>query len=130
MFSFTAKAADIPIETGVVAMTVKDVESSTVKTEGSANFGKDMMICHLELADKNGNKKTVREYFVISDEFIKKLGFFCQALGVYQKYLTGNLDKPDLMGKSGQCEIEKIDKTIDGNEVKVVHIKKFLKKKK
>jgi hypothetical protein len=129
MFNFTAKDADIPLEVGIVKVTVKDVEARTVQSKESDNFGKDMMVCHVELEDKNGNKKKMQEFFILDDAYIKKLGFLCQSIGAYDKYLTGNLDKKDLIGKSGKCEIEKVEKTIDGNDVKVVVIKKYIKKK-
>jgi hypothetical protein len=127
MFNFKAVDADIPIEVGINQFKVEKIEKDTVKSEGE-NFGAQMMVAHLMLRDKKGNTKRVKQYFVMKDEYMHKLAFFCHAIGAYEKYKTGQLAPSDLVGKVGRCETERTDKEIDGKEVKVVEIVKFIKK--
>ncbi|MBK2124457.1 hypothetical protein [Fangia hongkongensis] len=127
MFSYNAVEADIPIETGVVQFKVMKVEQDTVKSEGD-NFGEQMMVAHVVLKDKKGNTKLLKKYFILNDEYIRNLAYFCQSIGIYEKYKTGQLAESDLIGKVGKCEIERVDQEVNGKEVKVVRIVKFIKK--
>ncbi|WP_203249814.1 hypothetical protein [Cysteiniphilum marinum] len=127
--NFTPVEADIPIDKGIVQFTIEKAESKQIENKDAVNFGAQMLVVHLLLKDKKGNQKKKKHNFIIKDEYLRNLAYFCQAIGVYEKYKTGNLKEPDLVGKVGRCEIDYEDKTIDGNEVKVVEIKKFLKLK-
>lgn len=127
MFNYNAVDAEIPIDVGVTQFKVEKVEKDTVKSEGD-NKGAEMMVAHLLLKDKKGNTKRVKQFFVLKDEYIRNLAYFCQALGIYEKYKTGKLAPNDMVGKVGKCETERKEKEIDGKDLKVVEIVKFIKK--
>jgi|LauGreDrversion4_2_1035121.scaffolds.fasta_scaffold1231219_1 hypothetical protein len=126
-FEFRPVEAEIPIEEGTVQFKVEKVEQDTVKSEGD-NFGAQMMVVSLLLRDRKGNTKRIKQYFVLKDEYIRNLAYFCQAAGIYEKYKTGKLSPADMVGQNGKCEIRRQDKTIEDREVKVIEIVKFIKK--
>ncbi len=122
MANFVAQEVNIPIANGRVHFTVTDW------SEGKSSKGDPMITITCNCADGDGVSKEIKDYFLLTEKHIFKLGIFSKSIGIYDKYLTGSLSSTDVVGKQGKCVIGREPNTAPGAapDAKVVKISKYL----
>lgn len=70
----------------------------------------EMLEVDLQLVDKSGLDKRLRDWIIIMDTMGWKLRHFAATCGLLEKYESGTLDSRDFMGKSGSVKVGVVDK--------------------
>lgn len=92
--------------------------------------GEEMTTVTLLLEDSSGVTKEIKDHFLNNEKMIFKLGIFAKAIGVYDKYMTGELEESDVLNKTGHCKIDRIDNPFkDAQTEKIIAIIEYYEKK-
>lgn len=113
---FEPKSADEIAESGLMPDGDYDFTVSGAEDAISKSSGNEMMVLDVKVFDGDGGSRTVRDYLVSSEKGIRKIRSFAVAVGMLAEYEAGQMDAPDLAGRSGRCKV-KTDKS-EGYEPK------------
>ena len=99
MASFVPREIKPVIESGRVRFEVADW------VEGQSSTGDQMITITCRCEDESGVSAEIKDHFLLTKDHIFTLGFFSKSIGIYEKYLAGNLERQDVVGKKGICVI-------------------------
>jgi len=93
--------AMLPLEEGIYEFVIETV------MQKSSTKGYPQIELELKIYDIYSNPHTVKDWLTASDANLnkKKIKEFCHAVGMADKYESGQFDEYDIVGKRGQCRI-------------------------
>lgn len=92
---------------GVYAFEVLDSQPATSKRKDDGSGGNPMIALTLTFFDENGDRFTVKDWLVHSDNrwAEKKVFDFARHTGLSDKYASGTLEAEDCLGRSGWAKL-------------------------
>ena len=100
--SFKFQALKKGIKEGHVAFKVISYE------EKQSSKGDDMVSVQIDVVDDNGVIAKIFENFLLTEKSVWRFGQFLESIGKGEVYESGSVNKEDVEGGFGHCEIKRV----------------------